>query len=67
MDTRTKVRCYGELRDLYGLKRGQMFEKYPRDEVGRITKPIESSDSIGFMSHADMAKEIKFIPSFRLL
>lgn len=58
VDTRTKVRCYGELRDLYGLKKGQMLGVYPRDEIGRITKPIESSDGIGFMSHADMAKEV---------
>ena len=32
---------------LYGLKRGQMLAEYPRDDVGRITKPIQSVGGIG--------------------
>jgi hypothetical protein len=58
VDHRTKVRCYGELRDLYGLKREELGKKLPRDDKGHML-PYQSGDGQGeFMTHADMAKEV---------
>lgn len=57
VDVRTKVRCYGELRELYGIKQRQN----PKDAFGHYRKVSDSVPSGGateIMSHADMAKEV---------
>jgi hypothetical protein len=53
VDTRTKVSCFGELLDLYGLKRGQtktIYVDYVDEPIGRTTE--------NFMTHDDIAEEV---------
>jgi hypothetical protein len=54
-----KIRCSGELRDLYGLKQRQN----PQNEFGQFRKvsdSVKSSDATDFMTHAETAKEVGF-------
>jgi ParB-like chromosome segregation protein Spo0J len=57
VDWRTRIRCYGELRDLYGLKERQN----PKNEHGqyrKVSDSVESGGTTEFLTHADIAKEV---------
>jgi hypothetical protein len=60
VDVRTKVRCYGELREIYGLKRGDLGKVQREKGQSGFSAVNQSSEGFTFMSHADMAKEVGF-------
>lgn len=58
MDFRTKMRCYEELKNLYGMKHGEYGLKAERDQKGRL-QPNRSSEHLGLSEDA-IAKDVGF-------